>query len=412
MTDRITAWLHRAAQDPEFAFASRGLDLPLTLRADGQAAAICLCAAPAPTAPSEGGIVLDGSAHMWDSILCAHPQPGFHSFGALIRNPDGPRISCDPVTLAQALGALERLIELARPAPAPVGGFAFAHDTGAVTGRHQRITLPDGTASRIHRLEAGQGDVPILFLHTAGADSRQFLHQLADVELHQRYRLLAFDMPWHGFSSGENDVETTAHYTLTEARYTAWIRAFVEQVVDAPVILVGCSMGASIALTMAARHPELLRGAVALEAPLVSPGRKSDLLADARVANGVHNPAYVRAMLGPDCPQRQRDEACAIYSQARPGVYMGDLAYYSEEYDGRKLAPALRTCGVRIELLTGSYDYSAPPDSTRALMAEIGGAHVTFHEMPGLGHFPMIEDPDRFRPWFLDALARLNPGGQ
>lgn len=412
MTDRITAWLHRAAQDPEFAFASRGLDLPLTLRADGQAAAIRLCAAPAPTAPSQDGIMLDGPAHLWDSILRAHPQPGFHSFGALMRNPDGPRISGDPVALAQALGALERLIELARPCPAPMNGFTFAQDTEAVTGRHQRISLPNGTTSRIHRLEAGQGDVPILFLHTAGADCRQFLHQLADKELHKRYRLLAFDMPWHGFSSGEDNLETTAQYTLTEARYVAWIRAFIEQVVDAPVILVGCSMGASITLTLAAKHPELLRGAVALEAPVVSPGRKSDLLTDARIANGVHNPAYVRAMLGPDCPQRQREEACAIYSQARPGVYMGDLAYYSEEYDGRKLAPALRTCGVPIELLTGSYDYSASPDSTRALMAEINGANVTFHEMPGLGHFPMIEDPDRFRPWFLDALARLEQGGR
>ncbi len=410
MIEQITDLLHRAVDDPVFAFACRGLDLPLTLRADGKAAAIRLCAAPAPIAPSEDGILLDASANLWDRVLCAKPQPGFHSFGALIRNADGPRVSGDPVAIAQALAALERLVELARPSPAPFGGFAFAQDTLAVVGRHQRVSLPDGTSARIHLLESGQGDVPILFLHTAGADCRQFLHQMADVELQRNYRLLAFDMPWHGFSSGENNVETTAQYALTEARYIDWVSAVVEQVANGPVILVGCSMGASITLTLAAQRPDLLRGAVALEAPLVSPGRKSDLLADARVANGLHNPAYVRAMLGPDCPQCQRDEACAIYAQARPGVYMGDLAYYSGEYDGRKLAPALRTCGVPIKLLTGSYDYSASPKSTRALMAEIGGPNVTFHEMPGLGHFPMIEDPDRFRPWFLDALAHLEHG--
>lgn len=405
MNVAFKAWLARAAEDLVFASSCRGLDLPLTLRSENQSCTIRLCATPFLEAPTESGLVLSAPETLWHKVMRPVPPPGYHSFGALIRNGEALNVTGSAVQQAQALAALERLIELARPTLEPFHGFSFAHDTSSVVGRFQKMTL-DGSEARIHYLEAGQG-TPIVFLHTAGADSRQFMHQLADSQLQNSYRLLAFDMPWHGFSSGEDCVEVTAGYTLSEARYLGWVVAFIEEIAQAPVLLVGCSMGASMALTIAAQRPDLLRGVVALEAPLTSPGRKSDLLADARIADSQHNPAYVRAMLGPNCPQSQRNEACAIYAQARLGVYMGDLAYYSEEYDGHRLARQLQTCGVPIELLTGSYDYSASPDNTRQLLGEIDSPSVTFHEMEGLGHFPMIEDPERFRPHFHAAIARI-----
>jgi pimeloyl-ACP methyl ester carboxylesterase len=37
-------------------------------------------------------------------------------------------------------------------------------------------------------------------LHTAGADSIEFRHLLVDPEITGRYRVIAFDMPWHGRS--------------------------------------------------------------------------------------------------------------------------------------------------------------------------------------------------------------------
>ena len=108
----------------------------------------------------------------------------------------------------------------------------------------------------------------------------------------------------------------------------------------------------------------------------------------------------MRALLSPTAPQARRDEACAIYAQGRPGIYEGDLYYYSDEYDGARIAAS----GRPVALLTGSYDYSAPPGSTRALARAIGTDAILFRELPGFGHFPMIEDPERFRPHFFEAL--------
>ena len=50
---------------------------------------------------------------------------------------------------------------------------------------------PDEPVSyRIYFEEAGEG-IPLLCLHTAGADSRQFRHLLNDAEVTSRYRVIA-----------------------------------------------------------------------------------------------------------------------------------------------------------------------------------------------------------------------------
>jgi pimeloyl-ACP methyl ester carboxylesterase len=35
----------------------------------------------------------------------------------------------------------------------------------------------------------------------------------------------------------------------------------------------------------------------------------------------------------------------------------------------------------------------------------------TFHAMPDLGHFPMSENPDLFRPYFARALEAIRAAG-
>ena len=67
-----------------------------------------------------------------------------------------------------------------------------------IRGTYVHIEL----AGRPHRLyfeEAGQG-IPLVCLHTAGADGRQFRHLLNDEAITRHFRVLAFDMPWHGKS--------------------------------------------------------------------------------------------------------------------------------------------------------------------------------------------------------------------
>ena len=61
-----------------------------------------------------------------------------------------------------------------------------------------------GKSYRIYMEEAGRG-IPLLCLHTAGSDARQFRHILADEDITNRFRVMAFDLPWHGKSNPPKD---------------------------------------------------------------------------------------------------------------------------------------------------------------------------------------------------------------
>ena len=93
----------------------------------------------------------------------------------------------------------------------------------AIVGRYLTLTL-GGRPNRIYFEEAGQG-IPLICLHTAGADSRQFRHLMNDDAITKHYRVIAFDMPWHGKSTpppGWQDEE----YLLTGAAYVEAVMAF------------------------------------------------------------------------------------------------------------------------------------------------------------------------------------------
>src|SRR5438270_12598555 len=68
----------------------------------------------------------------------------------------------------------------------------------AVTGRYVYLTI-DGLEYRVYFEEAGEG-IPLLLQHTAGADGRQWRHLLNDPQLARGYRMIAYDLPYHGKS--------------------------------------------------------------------------------------------------------------------------------------------------------------------------------------------------------------------
>ena len=75
-----------------------------------------------------------------------------------------------------------------------------------ITGRYLTVTV-QGRPQRIYVETAGQGQ-PVLCLHTAGADTRQWRHILNDAGLTRDHQFFAFDMPWHGKSLPPEGFET------------------------------------------------------------------------------------------------------------------------------------------------------------------------------------------------------------
>jgi pimeloyl-ACP methyl ester carboxylesterase len=62
------------------------------------------------------------------------------------------------------------------------------------------------------------------------------------------------------------------------------------------------------------------------------------------------------------------------------------------------------TDGIR-DCQSDSKAHPIEPAMTEAVASAISGSHYTL--MKGMGHFPMIEDYTKFRPYLLDALSHV-----
>jgi pimeloyl-ACP methyl ester carboxylesterase len=271
-----------------------------------------------------------------------------------------------------------------------------------IVGRYVHLDV-DGERYRIYFEEAGNG-IPLLCLHTAGADSRQYRHLMTDEAITAHFRVIAFDMPLHG-RSNPPDQWWLQKYRLTTTSYIAFIRAVWQTLgLDRPVV-VGCSMGGAIVLKVAADYQRELRGIIGLESSAFAPGRYNEFLHHPAIHGGELAASYTYGLCAPQSPESSARENWWYYSQAGPGIYAGDVHFYSIDWDGREAIKTIDTSVCKVSLLTGEFDYSCTPDMTRQVAAAIPGSRLVI--MKGIGHFPMIENYPLFRPYLLPELDFL-----
>src|SRR5580765_1301819 len=148
-------------------------------------------------------------------------------------------------------------------------------DLEPIIGRYLKLRIAE-LSFRIYFEEAGAG-IPLLCLHTAGADSRQFRHLLNDPDVTSRYRVIAFDVPYHG-RSNPPDGWWLHKYLLTTTWYLELVRAMWTALELERPVVIGCSMGGAIVLKLAAEYHQELCGIIGLESSAFAPGRYNDYL--------------------------------------------------------------------------------------------------------------------------------------
>lgn len=265
-----------------------------------------------------------------------------------------------------------------------------------IIGRYVRFDH-DGRGQRVYFEEAGQG-VPLLCLHTAGSDSRQFRGLFNDPRITSRFRVIAFDLPWHGKSSPPAGWERE-DYQLTSQSYTRIILAVMEALALERPVVMGCSIGGRICLNLALEHAAKFRAIVGLQSAANTPRYYDPAWLTHPEVNGqIASAATVMGLMCPDSPSVERWETLWHYMQSGPGIFRGDLYFYQIDGDYRERVREIDTTVTPYYFLTGEYDYSCSPEDTRETAANIRGASVRI--MPGLGHFPMSENP----PAFIEAL--------
>ncbi len=282
----------------------------------------------------------------------------------------------------------------------------MAAQSEPIVGRYIHLTLGN-RPNRVYFEEAGKG-IPLVCLHTAGADNRQFRHLMLDQEITADFRVIAFDLPWHGKSfppPGWQDEE----YSLGTDSYAEAIMTFCRALeLDRPVIM-GCSIGGRMVLYLGAKFKSELRAVIGLEsADFQQPWFDTTWLHHPEVHGGEIAGAHILGNIAPQSPAEFRWETVWGYMQCGPGVLKGDLHFSRRDSDFREQIARIDTKVCPVYLLTGDYDHSCPPEETERTAAKIPGVEYTL--MNELGHFPMAENPERFRRYILPVLKKIRNG--
>jgi pimeloyl-ACP methyl ester carboxylesterase len=270
-------------------------------------------------------------------------------------------------------------------------------------GRYIHLPI-DGVEYRVYFEEAGNG-IPLLLQHTAGADGRQWRHLLEDERVQSKFRMIAYDLPYHGKSLPPSGREWwTQEYRLTkDFLMQVPVTLSRELALDRPAYM-GSSIGGHLACDLALHYPDDFRAVVGLEAAAATPGGYAGYWHHPRISNEFKaNVMY--GLMSPSSPENLRRETAWVYSQGAPPVFKGDLYYYSVDHDLTATAAEIDTSKVAVYILGGEYDWAATPDMARALAAQIPGA--VYFDMPDLGHFPMSENPALFARYILPVLDEI-----
>jgi pimeloyl-ACP methyl ester carboxylesterase len=236
----------------------------------------------------------------------------------------------------------------------------------------------------------------IVFVHGAANDHSAFLLQSRYFAYHG-HNALAVDLPGHGRSPGAA--------LPTIGAMADWVAAFIVAAGDAPVTLVGHSMGSLVALECAARHPTRVRALalISTSAPMpVGDALLSAARGDSHAALDMLNiwgHSNAAQFGGNTVPGMWMTGAyLRLIERAKPQVLHTDLKACQEYQDGVASAAKVQCPTL---LVLGSRDIMTLPRNAAAMRAGIVQARTVMLE--GAGHALMAERPDAV----LDALIEF-----
>ena len=261
----------------------------------------------------------------------------------------------------------------------------------------------DGINHRIYWEEAGEG-IPLVCLHTAGSDGRQYRALLNDKKILKNFRVIVYDMPWHGKSSPPQGSKV-GHYQLSTKSYVSQILSFIDGLELIKPVVMGCSIGGRVILHLASDHKEKFRALIGLQsAGHLDPYYDIDWLHRQDVHGGEICGAIAYGLMAPTSPKEERFETMWHYMQGGPGIFKGDLFFYKFDGDIGDKVKQIDNSKCPIYLLTGEYDYSATPEETKILADTIS---VDMIKMKNVGHFPMSENPKEFLKYLYPVLNKI-----
>ena len=262
----------------------------------------------------------------------------------------------------------------------PTSGGTGVNDEQSPQGRYASV---EGT--RTYYETSGPADgPPVVLVHTAGADGRQWRH-LAPQLAEAGYRAIAVDLPGHGKSYPVDwEPRTTIH------QYARFVHAVTDVLgLDRPIVG-GCSIGGAIALDIAVNYADEVSCVVSMAATGRTRGAPLGRLEHPHACPGWQDILEYSVV---DATAEATSPACRTelrwQHRGSQRVATNDLQAWADHDVSASLPDA--TCPVL--LLRGEADYFIQDDYYERTVA--GLPECEAHVLADVGHYPMMEAPDR-----------------
>ncbi|MFC7624637.1 alpha/beta fold hydrolase [Microlunatus sp. GCM10028923] len=260
------------------------------------------------------------------------------------------------------------------------------------------INDPDGD---LHVIDDGPRGAPVLLLLHGTASSLHAYDRLAPL-LTSRYRVIMIDLLGHGRSAKPDD----APYEIVDhGRRTGRV---LDRLGVPRAIVVGHSTGGSVATALAEQRPELVRGLVLINSgprldaytapPLAIDPAAWDSLTDDQLRQAMES-AFSRPGFRP--PQELVEDLRGMTFRSFAAILQAAEGYLRAE----PLPDRLARLGLPLLVIFGADDRRWLPSSAADYQV-VPGARLKL--LPGLGHTPQLEDPERTAEPLLDFVERLN----
>jgi pimeloyl-ACP methyl ester carboxylesterase len=289
---------------------------------------------------------------------------------------------------------------------------ASAREAAARSGWPPAGRMLDVGGVQVHAHVSGAGP-DVVLIHGAGGSLRDFTYRLVG-RLEDRYRVIAFDRPGHGWTDAAGADGVPFDSPQAQA---ALLQAAARQLGADRPILVGHSFGGAVAMAWAVTQPDTLSGVVLLAgATMPWPGT---LNASYKINANPLGAALVVPLITAWAPLTYAERVLAgIFApQAMPEGYADHFGLPMAMRRGILRANARQVNGLRphvvalserypllslpVELVHGTADTVVPlAIHSGPLAALVPGAHLT--ALDGVGHMPHHSDPQAA----VDAIDR------
>lgn len=269
------------------------------------------------------------------------------------------------------------------------------------SGQVSNIQIGDGRTLRF--LKAGVGQ-PLILIHTIRTQLDYF--EEAIPRLAQHYTVYAIDLPGHGYSS----IDTNANYD--EPYFRGAIVAFIEKYNLHNVTLVGESIGAVLALTVASSLPERIKAVVAsntydYDTRYADGVRRGNFIANfilghfaipvlGAVFAKLENKLLLGIILrgGLQIRQWMPNQLLTEFNNTgfRKGYRYVERSTFAAWHSWSKARTLYSTVKAPVKLIYGQHDWSTL-DERKRTAKELGD--VKINTVANTGHFAFVDNPSK-----------------